>query len=205
MIKKLSLSLIIVFFSTLIFANPVSINVAGNVATNFYKHYASSGIADFSIKDFFDTKYNGTTTFYTFIFNSGGFVMVSADDEVTPIIGYSADESFDKNNIPSNAQEFFNSYSKEIKSIVDEKMKNLTILNQWNDIIAENFPKSPNGTLAVTPICVTTWDQMSPYNALSPAGDPTGCVATAMAQVMKKWAYPTTGAGSHTYTDGTNG
>ena len=50
------------------------------VTNNWYKHYKSNGITDYSIGDSFETKYNGVTTFYTFIFNSGGFVMVPADD-----------------------------------------------------------------------------------------------------------------------------
>lgn len=198
MIKKLSISLIIVCFSTLIFAKPVPVNVAQNAAINFYKHYVSGSVTDYSVKDYFDTKYNGTTTFYTFNFISGGFVMVSADDEVMPVIGYSMEDYFDKNNIPPNEQDFLNSYSKEIKSIVDVKSKNLTTLNMWNDLIAENFPKGV--AVIVGPFCATSWDQSAPYNNLCPGGDPTGCVATTMAQIMKKWNYPTTGAGSHTYT-----
>ncbi len=209
MIKKLTLSMVIVLFSTLIFANPVSVNLAKNAATNFYKHNASSNTTDYSINDFFDAKYNGMTTYYTFIFNAGGFVMVSADDEVTPIIGYSMENPFDKNNIPPNAQDFFDSYSKEIKSIVEAHEKNLITLNEWNDLLANVFPKSVTGVTAVAPLCATSWNQSAPYSNLvvtnTATGVPTGCVATAMAQVMKKWNYPTTGAGSHSYTHATYG
>ena len=43
------------------------------------------------------------------------------------------------------------------------------------------------------------WDQGAPYNSLCPAGTPVGCVATAMAQVMRYWRYPEQGIGEHTW------
>ena len=67
----------------------------------------------------------------------------------------------------------------------------------------------------VGPLLVTTWDQIAPYNALCPS-DPnarpdcngrvlTGCVATAMAQIMKYHEHPPQGVGSHSYTHSTYG
>ena len=65
---------------------------------------------------------------------------------------------------------------------------------------------------AVNPLLTTLWDQSpdifttGPYNALCPydsiykSHTLTGCVATAMAQVMKYWNYPTKGIGTHSYT-----
>ncbi len=65
---------------------------------------------------------------------------------------------------------------------------------------------------AVGPLVQTTWDQTCYYNASCPAdaGGPcghavTGCVATAMAQVMKYWNYPATGTGSNSYIHPTYG
>jgi photosystem II stability/assembly factor-like uncharacterized protein len=197
MIKKLLFTFIIVFFSTLIYAKPVTMDNAKIVAINCYKHYASSTKTDFTINDSFKTEYKGITTYYTFIFSSGGFVMVAADDAIIPILGYSTDATFDKNNIPSNAQAFFDDYNREITSIINAGLDNTETLKQWNQLLSESFEKS---IMSVLPMCATLWDQMSPYNNNCPAGVPTGCVATAMAQVMKKWNYPTTGVGSHTYT-----
>jgi len=65
---------------------------------------------------------------------------------------------------------------------------------------------------AVGPLVQTTWDQKCYYNTLCPtdASGPcghavTGCVATAMAQIMKYWNYPATGTGSNSYTHPTYG
>ena len=66
---------------------------------------------------------------------------------------------------------------------------------------------SKNGGREVLPLVFTKWNQGIPYNNMCPeyAGCPgghfyTGCVATAMAQVMKRWNHPIQGEGSHTYT-----
>ena len=184
------------------FANPVTMDVAKTVATNWYKHYKQNGVTDYSIGDSYETKYNGITTFYTFIFNSGGFVMVPADDVILPVIGYSTEGTQSRYNIPENAQAFFDDYSREIIKVLNANISNAATIGEWDKILAEQYTKSP---LAVTPMCATTWDQMSPYNNLCPSGVPTGCVATGMAQIMKKWNYPTTGVGSHSYVHPTYG
>ncbi len=56
---------------------------------------------------------------------------------------------------------------------------------------------------AIAPLTKTTWNQEAPYNELCPKvngrGTVTGCVATAMAQVMKFYSYPVKGQGQHSY------
>jgi PKD repeat protein len=198
MIKKLFFTIAILFLGTLMFANTVTMDVAQTVATTWYKHYKSNGVTDFSISDSYETKYNGVTTFYTFIFTSGGFVMVPSDDVIIPIIGYSIENGVSSRyNIPENAQAFFDDYSREIIKNIDAGSSNAETIVQWNQILNEQFNKSP---MAVAAMCATLWDQGSPYSNNCPAGVPTGCVATGMSQIMKKWNYPTTGIGSHTYT-----
>ena len=119
MIKKLFFTIAILLFGTLMFAHTVTMDVAKTLATNWYKHYKQNGVTDYSIGDSYETKYNGVTTFYTFIFNSGGFVMVPSDDVIFPIIGYSVDETIENRyNIPENAQSFFDDYSREINLLL---------------------------------------------------------------------------------------
>ena len=187
MIKKLFFTIAILFFGTLMFAHTVTIDVAKTIATNWYKHYQSNGVTDYSIGDSYETKYSGVTTFYTFIFNSGGFVMVPADDIILPIIGYSVEGTFDRYNVPENAQAFFDDYSKEIIRDLGTGVSNETTIDEWNKILAEQFNKSP---MAVAPMLGSiAWDQPAPYSNLCPAGTPTGCVATSLSQIMKKWNY----------------
>lgn len=193
--KLLSFIVLVLFFSNL-FSSPVALDVAKTIAVKWYKHYAPANTSDFSIKEYYVADYNGATTYYTFVFRAGGFVMVAADDISFPLLGYSFESDFNKNNIPVNAVAFFDNYSKEIWQMVNAKLDNKETRREWDNILNNVYAKDVN---AVTPICTTTWDQTSPYSNLCPQQVYTGCVATAMAQIMKKWNWPTTGQGSHSY------
>lgn len=184
-------------FSVILIAAPVTVDVAKNVAVNWYKHYAPPSVKNYSVKDVIITKNQELTTYYVFTFSSGGFVMIAADDISYPLLSYSYESDYNKDLLPPNAAAFYDDYSKEILGIVNAKLDNKETRKEWDNILNDNYAKDIN---AVSPMCTTLWDQGSPYNAQCPNGDPTGCVATAMAQILKKWNYPTTGAGSYSYT-----
>lgn len=205
--KKILTILMLVIFGLSLYASPVSQEAALNVAVSYYKHVATK-TSDYTISDVFANQYNGLTTFYVFSFSSGGYVIVSADDAVVPILGYSDTESFNKSNIPLNAQSWFEDYSKEIEYIVNNNIDNTQTKKQWKEIENENFDNN-NTKADVSPLCSTTWNQDGYYNDVvesnTQSGVYVGCVATAMAQIMKKWNYPTTGVGSHSYNEPTYG
>lgn len=200
--KKLLFTLSFILIGLFVFAKPVTLDYAKNVATKWYKHYSSYRTSDFTISNTYVSTYEGTTTFYTISFTDGGFVLVSADDATLPILGYSSDGSIDMANLPANVAYWLNGYSKQIKNIVDANLSNSSTIQNWDNILRENFERS---TQSIAPICSTKWDQSAPYNLQCPSGTYTGCVATAMAQIMKKWNYPITGNGSHSYTHATYG
>lgn len=144
-----------------------------------------------------------------YVYNIGdhGFVMVSGSTVLSPILGYSTDKAF-----PSldNAPEHYISWISHYGEMIDFAMENdiqpdSKTLQQWND--AENglFPAKNNRT--VDPLLETLWNQDYPYNYYAPSCNNywtgnhcyAGCVACAMAQVMKYWNYPETGIGSHSY------
>ena len=146
----------------------------------------------------------GQTTYF-YVFNSvNSFVIVAGDDNVIPILGYSNDGTFDPNNIPPNTQKWFEGYKNEIRYAIDNNISaTVKIQREWNDYY-NNVPRKVHKAGSVAPLLSTKWAQGSPYNALCPmrggTRTVTGCVATAMAQVMKYWNYPTTGTGTNTYT-----
>ncbi len=199
--KKIVTIFLSMMFGVSLFAAPVSQEAAQKVALSYYKHY-NAKTSDYAISSVFVNNYDGLTTFYVFKFQSGGFVIISADDAVIPVLGYSECGYFDENNMPPNESAWLENYSKEIEYIVINNIDNKETVKQWNDTRNGIFN---NLKLSVNPLCATTWDQDSPYNQSCPSNTYAGCVATAMAQVMKKWNYPATGSGSHSYTTATNG
>ncbi len=112
-----------------------------------------------------------------------GFLITAADDKVSPIVlGYADHGNFDSGNIPPQMQWLIGQYAKSV------------------EFMAANPLKATR--TAIAPMVKTHWDQLAPYNDLCPSLDgqkpPTGCVATAMAQIMKFYGYPAKGQGSYT-------
>lgn len=140
--------------------------------------------------------------FYVFNTNSIGFVIVSGDDNVTPILAYSDEVSFDPNNMSINVAKWLEGYTSQIRLAITNKIKaTKVIIDLWQSLINNNGTESTFGFLGVDPLLQTKWDQHPYYNALCPGGSVTGCVATAMAQVMKYYNYPPTGSGFHSYNE----
>ena len=187
-----------------LFANPVSLQSAQQVAVNYYTHITMAKTTDHTVSNVVPMQKDGLTTFYIFTFKAGGFVIVSADDAVMPILGYSDESTLDLNSISPETKDWLDDYSKQIKSIVEANIDNTETSKQWKNIRNNQF-ESTKGAKDVAALCATTWNQDTYSSASCPSKYPCGCVALATAQVMKKWAYPATGVGTHSYMEPNSG
>ena len=150
------------------------------------------------------TSATGFSNVYVFT-TENSFVLMAADDRVQPILGYSLNGRFDIENMPDNKRAWIEEYTHEIQYAIEHQTRaSSEVTQQWRDLV-EGRPNAGRATTAVSPLVQTKWDQLSPYNMLCPGGSVTGCVATAMAQIMKYWNYPSHGIGSHSYNDPTYG
>ncbi|SDB89695.1 C10 family peptidase [Williamwhitmania taraxaci] len=209
--RKFLLSTALLFLiSAIIHAAPVSVDSAKKIAFSYLTHQSSRAFSsDFNVEV---VKDGGVALFYVFNFEPTGFVIVAADDAVIPVLGYSFESKFDLNRLPENAKSWFDGYKVQINNIVNSRLDNSITKKEWTRIEANRF--SPNRS-SVAALCTTTWDQGQFYNAACPsdASAPadndgrvyTGCVATAMAQIMKYNKYPATGISTHSYTHPTYG
>ncbi len=142
---------------------------------------------------------SGLATAYVFNF-SGGFVVVSADDCYHPILGYSDHGNFNYDNAPDGLLFMLGEVTKEIAQCVAENIPTTSdIACQWKNLEASGILNPEKNIPLVGPLVQTKWDQGAPYNMYVPNGWPTGCVATAMAQLMKYWEWPVQGTGEHSY------
>ncbi|MCR9286369.1 MAG: thiol protease/hemagglutinin PrtT [Bacteroidetes bacterium] len=136
------------------------------------------------------------------IFNvneSDGFVLVAGDDAIIPILGYAEKGSFDPENLPVNLAKWLDSYQREVRFAIDNKVQATSdIKDHWEVLKNGTLPNHESGD-GVLPLLTTTWNQSPYYNDDCPGGSVTGCVATAMAQVMNYWEYPIRGSGYHAY------
>lgn len=127
--------------------------------------------------------------------NSKGFTIVSGDDRLPEIVGYSSQGSYDENNLPEGFVSFMKAYQNLYNKVNlgdAEALKNLAEIKAWRN----KKNASAETSSAVAPLLGNIeWDQTSPYNNMCPRYDSvhvaaTGCVATAMAQVMAYYKYP---------------
>ncbi len=145
---------------------------------------------------------------YVLFTTDGQFVVVSADDNSVPILGYSSEARPRPQTMSPEFAWWMKGYADQIKDIVDNNIVIPENQAQWNDMLSGNYNFNNRTERVISPLLSTTWDQGWPYNELCPvaASGPgghvwAGCVATAMGQVMKYWNHPVTGVGYHSYTD----
>ena len=142
--------------------------------------------------------------FYVFNREGGGFIIVSADRRCRPVLAYSHTGSFDTAGMPDNLRSWLQGYRDEIgKMLVHIPDGTSSGQTAWTD--------AATADAIVPPLIKTHWNQSDPYNALCPMDIasqtrcPTGCVATAMAQVMNYWNYPARGKDVYAYRHPTYG
>lgn len=129
--------------------------------------------------------------FYIFNQPSGGFIILSADDRLPAVLGFSDNGSFDYNRISPDMKWWLGEYQKDIARLYSAEGVDVSARESSfkKAAVVERNP--------IEPMLTTRWDQMAPYNMMSPNQYPTGCVATAMAQVMKYHEWPVAPTGSH--------
>lgn len=132
------------------------------------------------------------TGFYVFNADDGGFVIVGADSRQRDVLAYCTEGSFDATDMPCGLTALLEQYNREYESLG----------NSSSVLKAPSLAPAHIQTQSVRPLIKTEWDQLVPYNNYCPT-DPsnnkrcyTGCVATAMAQVMYYFRYPSSPADS---------
>jgi hypothetical protein len=151
---------------------------------------------------------SGTPCFFVFNTSAGnGFVVVSGDDRTIPVLAYSDATGFNPDRIPAHVAAWLDGYINQVTYAVKNDIKQTPeIGKEWKTLLSGHALTTAAKTKpSIGPLLQTTWDQSPYYNDLCPFDiqynerTVTGCVATAMAQVMKYWNFPATGSGFHSF------
>ena len=130
--------------------------------------------------------------FYICDAGADGFAVISADERMTPVLGFSQDRVFDTENIPAGMQELLDSYTKEYEALTSGKP--LKLIRRHIEGVQEQ----------VGPLFTTQWGRDTPYNNRCPEWEGercvTGCVAVTTAQTMRYYQYPESAKGTVDYT-----
>jgi hypothetical protein len=197
--------LLAVFASNWVSAQHVDLNSAKKVAENFYtEHSDLKEISNETISLSSCSVENNDTLLYFFNVGSSGFVIVSGDYSVNPILAYSTEGNFIVDSKQKGLELWLKKYSKSVSIAKSLSVKETNPL--WDKYLTKSSLKSIQSLKVLVPLLTTTWDQGMYYNYHCPefpAGPDgkcvTGCIATAMAQIMKYYNYPVHGFGNHSY------
>ncbi len=135
---------------------------------------------------------DGVAALYVFgLSGDNGYIIMSADDIAAPVLGYSDNGTFSIESIPPQLKWWLEEYGVEIE------------LGR-NQGLGAYVKGTRSSSSPIKPMITTRWNQTSPFNndcpVISKQHALTGCVATAMAQIMNYWKYPERGTGTATIT-----
>lgn len=190
-------------------ANPVDFNTAKSLGQQFVMaNFEQNNDVDLNLV-YTVTSDEGEACVYVFNVGNTGFVLVSASDNVRPILGYSENGTFDASNPDNGAMYMLDTYKNSISYAIKENIAATPeIAREWESLRKTGRLNNKRAK-KVGPLVQTQWNQDSPYNLYAPpvpagVSGPggrcyAGCVATAVGQLMKHWNHPITGIGSYSY------
>lgn len=203
--KILHLLLLFVFVALPAMADKVSKTEAQQIAQSFMvrqmQHKGKARYAPVPQKMLVGSKVEGDyAPFYVYnVEGDGGFVIVSGNDAVGTILGYSDTGTFDMTNAPSNIVTMMQMFARVVENANERGSARK----------ADAVPSK--GKVVVAPLLDEEgilWGQDWPYNQQMPTYTDkegnvrhyyVGCVATAMAQIMRYYKYPAQGRGTFSY------
>ena len=212
--KRIFTFVLMMAFSYALTGGPIDETIAKQLAQSFWKENNTMAVRDGKVfkKQMDEARFVNVATQYGysefFIFNNTagkGYVIMAADDCVTPILGYSYENNFDEWPLPPNFKAWLDGYATQIAEATGMKAQATEEIRVEWECLRLGKPLPIKSDKAVEPLVQTKWNQRPYYNGQCPydynsnTRTVTGCVATAMAQVMKYWNYPEHGLGSHSY------
>ena len=197
--KKLLLTLTLLLSFAAVKAAPVGVEEARSLGRQFANAYfkASHQSDDLSLV-------YSQSSFYVFNVGNTGFVILSADDCYRPLIGYSQEGAFNPDDMAPALQDYLDciTASRTTRNVTQDP----AVAAEWQQLRRNGHVNEPYRGKDDSFLVETKWNQNYPYNYCCPEGEGgpgghvyAGCVATAAAQVMRYWNFPTQGRGSHTY------
>lgn len=195
--KHLHLLLLLLMMSLASFAGPRSFQQAKEIAL---RQAAQLGISmdeasSAKAKSKRVKSVSGEVPAY-YVFPNGegkGFTVVSGDDRLPEVVGYSDKGTYDEENLPSNYVGFMKAYEEMVGQLDNGDSRASASIAEAKALRSSGYQQP-----TVAPLLGSIqWDQIIPYNKMCPMYNSTdrsvtGCVATAMAQVMMYYQYPKT-------------
>jgi len=216
--KRIAAILILsLFFLSIMHAAPVDRETAVRVAEHWMLQHSDEYASSFLADEVFAFTHEGITTHYIVNLAPDGFVIVSGDDIAVPVWMYGVRGGYDGGTLPPALAGMLDGAAEDLARAIEERAQQQAhVADMWSVLLAgtpDAMLGGGMGVMAVSPLVSTTWNQTYPYNKYCPPTSTggsggyvyVGCVATAMAQVMRYHNWPASGVGSNSYVHPTYG
>ena len=193
--KKTMLFLSLFFYSFALHASLVQENDAKQIAENFLNRKGAELF-------YCHNNLKGNPLFYVFNFEEPkSFVMVSANRAAKPILSYSKENQFrlPQQQTEQRIQLFIEGLGNALDSLFAvADTKNTPHAKLWDDLLDRPNDIITRSIISVSPLLTVKWGQDLGHYAARVGNSPSGCVATAVAQVMHYYKFPERGWGTKT-------
>jgi hypothetical protein len=208
--KKIGSIILFLFMSFLTYSQSISAYQIKNYALKAFKQRAMQSfqkgqLIDATVQsmDFFTE--NKDSLLALVHFAPSGFMLMSMDESVLPVLAYSLDNDLNFNDLPEGVSVFLEEYKHEIQLSKIHPNPH----EAWAELKSDDDNvKLIAGVPIVAPLITSTWNQNKFYNALCPYDEaspegydghvPVGCVALALGMLCNYYRYPASGTGSKT-------
>ncbi len=196
-----------------LFAKEVSLQQVEQAARKIYAErfliYSGSTTGPVVFSEALTLSRNNVPLIHVFnVAGEKGFVMMAAQDNVQPLLAYTFEGAYNKNNEQPAFTDWVENYMDQVAYCVEKALPSTAGIDKaWNMFLGKNVVTATSSA-NVGPLMSTKWNQGCYYNEQCPTISTggqcsrawTGCGATAMAQMMKYHNHPSTGTGSNSYT-----
>lgn len=203
--KRIATSaLALIIFGVGCMAQQVPDDVCRKAAVNFWNAHREDANKTIGVDDPTLYTFSQLPMLRVFAVGAEGFVIVAAYDGALPVVGYSFDSPASDQLNPEVAF-WLRGINDDIAAAASEGRRSPQAIAEWDSLLNAPTPAGRVSLKRIPALVQTRWDQSEPYNKMCPFDSNyhqrtvVGCVATAMAQIMKYWNHPSSGTGSHSY------
>lgn len=188
--KKLTTIMAVFAISSSAIANPIDLQKAKSIASQYIKPGHAMSLVKKALRTK-GRKVNAATAQSSpyYIYSRGenqGYVIVSGDDCLPQILGYTESGDFDENNLPPALEYMLNCWQTSVETAQESGIN--------TPMSSASIPLTAAADrVNIAPLTTSHWHQTGPYNDLAPNRDDngaksmTGCVATAISQILYYW------------------
>jgi len=173
--------------------NTVSSSKAEQAARNFLS--GNSAVPSLKLVYGDATTKSAESSFYVFATGDTGFIIISGNDGMEPVLGYSFESNFNPSDIPEGLKALMEGWKRNITAIRTSKSPANA---HWEQLLSPT--KSSVTASEVKNLHTALWGQEAPYYNNCPTFNDsislTGCCATALSIIMKHHKWPDSGYGT---------